>query len=75
MATDGGTEWSRRREMPEAAYCVPDERNNRLVLAGTLAELIIDMRRARRWTPAQKLTAIAGYANRIVALTDITSFR
>lgn len=27
MATDGGTEWSRKREFPAEAYCIPDKRD------------------------------------------------
>lgn len=67
----GDGEKTKRRPLPEAAYCQPDERNLRLKRAGELAHEIVTERRRRDMTPGQKLTAISSYARRIVVITDV----
>jgi hypothetical protein len=71
MATDGGTEWTRKRAMPEAAYCVPDERNRRLVFAGQCAAQIVWLRDHADLTPEARMAAMAAYAKRIREVVDL----
>jgi hypothetical protein len=71
----GAGELTKRRPLPEAAYCQPDERNRRLAFAGQCAAQIVWLHTNHALTPglapAARMNVMAAYACRIQQVIDL----